>query len=590
MSEVIEKLKPIKIFLDILFVLISIAAVVLILLIIGFYINIEQAAVIKKCIKTTTIAFVFQEFIRWFIVKNRKQYLRSRIVENIIAFLLLTQLFLQEMALDFLIGIFSNYTIIDISFAYFAFVQLSIFIVFLIKILRHNNVLSKMRIHPGAITAMSFAIIIIIGGLLLMLPKASPIDNPVNVHDAFFTATSAVCVTGLSTVNIAYDYTSLGRFIIICLIQIGGIGVMTLSSFFATLVLGGLSYRMRIMVKDILSEDSLSEVSNVLKKITIFTFAFELIGAVSLYFSLGGGIDFNVKTAITALFHSISAFCNAGFSTFPEGLTSSHVQQNIPFLSTVMFLIFFGGIGYFAFANMFSYILFKNKSFDNRRRLTLTTRTVFITTFILIVIGTISIFLAESFPAEKWMDAGDRLFHSLFLSITSRTAGFNSVNLDGLNHATWFIVIVLMWIGASPGSTGGGIKTTTFAVIVLHFISYIRSKDHIEIFHRQVTSATLEKAKMIFISSVITVSILLFAIVCLQPEMSFEALLFDVVSAISTTGLTLDITYRLIVPSKYILIALMFIGRVGVLSFFLAFFSPKKELKYILPEERIMVG
>jgi len=443
------------------------------------------------------------------------------------------------------------------------------------------------------ITAISFAVVIIAGSLFLMLPKATVSSSPIKYVDALFTSTSAVCVTGLVSVNTATEFTTLGRIIIICLIQIGGIGVMTLSSFFASLLFGGLSFRMKIMVKDMLSEDNLSEVSDVLKKITLFTFSFELVGALLLYLSLGGGAfsNFNFATVKNAAFHSVAAFCNAGFSIYSTNLMAPEVQQNYFFLSVIMLLILFGGIGFLAFSNMFTYIFFRKKIVtEGKYRLQLTTRIVFITTFAIIIIGTLALFFTESYPSEKWMTTGDRLFHSLFMVITARTAGFNTTNIAEVTNIGLIVIIFIMWIGASPGSTGGGIKTTTFAILILHFVNYMRGKDHLEIFHRRVYQQSINKAVMVQFAAGMVLILLTSLLVAFEKQIPLMDLLFEAVSAISTTGLSTGITGALKSSSKYTLIILMYLGRIGVLSFLVAFFPAQPELKYNLPEEKILVG
>ncbi len=592
MSEIKEQYKAIKIILDVIFAIVTLTALILLIIVIGFYLTNEQVEIIKNMMRATTIIFVFQECARWFIVKNRINYIRSRFIENILVVLILIQFILQHTTIGYLESLSSNYGIIDISFAYLAVSQVLVFIAFLVEILRHNNILSKTHLHPGAIPALSFATVITIGTLLLILPKASPTTSPMNFVDALFTAASATCITGLSTVNIVTDYTTLGRIIIICLVQIGGIGVMTLTSFFASLIFGGLSYRMNIMIKDIVSEDNLSEITNVLKKITIFTLSFELLGAISLYHSLGGSFLYpNIAKLKTAAFHAVSAFCNAGFSTLSDGLTNPIVQNNHLFLSTIMILIIFGGFGFFAFSNMFSYIFFKKHRYSlNKRRFTLSTHLAFTMTILLIFIGTISIFLLEDFHTETWMTTGDKLFHSLFISVTSRTAGFSTINTGELTHTSCFIITALMFIGASPGSTGGGIKTTTFAVIVLHFWAYIRGKDYVELYKRRINPTSVTKAHLVFVVYILVLLVLTPVITYYQPLMHFEDIILEAVSAISTTGLSTGITSKLATQSKIALIILMFIGRIGALSFFIALCPNKQELRYTVPEERVMIG
>ena len=589
MSEIKEKYKVIYNILNIIFGIVCFTAITLLIIIIGFYLNVQQTELVLILMRITTAVFVVQEVARWFIARHLILYIRSRWVENLLSLFIVLQYFLQP--LGYLKQI-TSYDIIDITFVYFGILQLALFITFFVKIFRHHNIFSKIRLHPGLITALSFATVAFLGALFLMLPKASPIDHPVSFIDALFTSTSAVCVTGLNTIDTVTGYTTLGKIIIIILIQIGGIGVMTLYSFFASLIFGGLSYKMRVMVREILSEDNLSEISSVLKRITFFVLSIEFIGALFLYYSLGSDIfNVNVRHIEIAVFHSISAFCNAGFSIFTSGFTNPLVYHNYLFLSTIMVLIFVGGLGYIAFYDLFSHIFLKKYTIGKfKKRLSLTTRLDFNASFIIVFSATILIFLFENYSNEYWMNGFDKFFHSLFMVISARTAGFNCVDMSQLTPIVLFIVIVVMWIGASPGSTGGGIKTTTISVLLLYFINYVRGKDTVEIYNRRIDHSSIAKAQMVIISAFIVLFVCLGGLVYLQPNMSFMDLFFEAVSAISTTGLSTGITPSLLSSSKIFIILLMYIGRIGTLTFFMAVIPAKEELKYDIPDEKILIG
>ena len=587
MSEIKEKYKIINTILDIVFTTISLLAVALLIAIVGFYLDYQQTKLVGTLMRVTTLVFVVQEFIRWFIVKDLKSYLKKRLIENILAFLIILQYIIQPISY---ITKITSFDLIDITFVYFGLLQVIVFIAFFIRFFKYNAYIGRVKLHPVFITAISFAVMIVIGTLFLMLPKATPIDYSISFLDALFTATSAVCVTGLNVIEISSGFTTFGKIIILCLIQIGGIGVMVLSAFVASFFLGGLSYKMRVMVKEMLSEDNLSEVSIILKRITIFTLTFELLGVVLLYFSLGSNfneLDFNNLTL--AIFHSISSFCNAGFYIIPDGLNNIGLHDNYFFLSVTMFLIIAGSLGYIVIYEIYIYYIYKIKK-KIKKRLTLTSRIVLVTTISIIIIGSVLIIIFNSFENEKWMSWSEKIYHGIFFVISGRGCGFSTINIGQLPTITLLIVSVIMWIGTSPGSTGGGIKETTFTVIVLHFFNYIRGKEYVEIYHRRIDKGTILKSQMIFVSAFLVLFIVIFALVFFQPDMEFRDLVFESISAVSTTGLSTGITSDLITPSKIVIILAMYIGRIGTLSFFLAFSSEKEELKYDIPSEKIIVG
>ena len=587
MSEIKEKYKIINTILDIVFTTISLLAVALLIAIVGFYLDYQQTKLVGTLMRVTTLVFVVQEFIRWFIVKDLKSYLKKRLIENILAFLIILQYIIQPISY---ITKITSFDLIDITFVYFGLLQVIVFIAFFIRFFKYNAYIGRVKLHPVFITAISFAVMIVIGTLFLMLPKATPIDYSISFLDALFTATSAVCVTGLNVIEISSGFTTFGKIIILCLIQIGGIGVMVLSAFVASFFLGGLSYKMRVMVKEMLSEDNLSEVSIILKRITIFTLTFELLGVVLLYFSLGSNfneLDFNNLTL--AIFHSISSFCNAGFYIIPDGLNNIGLHDNYFFLSVTMFLIIAGSLGYIVIYEIYIYYIYKIKK-KIKKRLTLTSRIVLVTTISIIIIGSILILIFNSFENEKWMSWAEKIYHGIFFVISGRGCGFSTINIGQLPTIALLIVSVIMWIGTSPGSTGGGIKETTFTVIVLHFFNYIRGKEYVEIYHRRIDKGTILKSQMIFVSAFLVLFIVIFALVFFQPDMEFRDLVFESISAVSTTGLSTGITSDLITPSKIVIILAMYIGRIGTLSFFLAFSSEKEELKYDIPSEKIIVG
>lgn len=576
--------------LDILMGSISLIALICLVLLAGFRYTPEQFILLKLIVDAVTILFIAQEGVRWFLTANRPKYARTRWLENLFAILLFVHLIFEYSIVGYFSGIFPELAEKDMRLIYLGLIQFSIFFIFLIKAFRYNHLIGKLNLHPGAIFALSFAFIILIGSLLLMLPNSTPDHNRIRYIDALFTSTSAVCVTGLTAVDTAKDFTVLGKSIILMLIQVGGLGVMTLSTFFAALFAGGISIRVRVMMKDLLSEENLSGVTSILIKISLFTFAIEAIGALLLYVSLGGSLPLNKEFMYVSVFHSISAFCNAGFSLYSSGLVEAHLQNNYLFTSTIMLLIVLGGISFGVLSNLYDLFSDGKKFKRLKHRFRISTKIILITTVSLIAGGAFLMYFAESFSYYPQFGWFEKVYHSIFLSVTARTAGFNTVPTEKLSNAVVMLLIVLMWIGASPNSTGGGIKTTTFALMVLALYNQIRGKERVEAFHRRIETESIHRSFLVASAALFVLCVGSIMLVWIEPDKNAIDLIFEATSALGTVGLSRNLTFFIGDGGKSVLIALMFIGRIGALTFFLAFIKPQPEPNYKLPIEKIVVG
>jgi potassium uptake TrkH family protein len=476
--------------------------------------------------------------------------------------------------------------ITEITLFLIALTQIAVVFSIFLRVLRVSNIFSGLNIHSGTIIVISFFVLIIIGTLLLLLPRSVEPDKTISIVDALFTSTSAVCVTGLVVFDTSAQFSGIGKLIIASLIQIGGLGLMTLTTFFAVLFAGGLSVRAKVFVQDLLSNQSINEGLTLLKRIFLFTFLVEFIGSILLYLSLSGSlINIDKELLYKCIFHSISAFCNAGFSVYSENLMYQSIQSNYLYLSVIMFLIVLGGIGFYTMLDIST--LFNRK--QKYKRLKTSTKLILYTTFGLIIFGAVIMFIFEV-NNSQFSGFIERAFHSLFLSVTARTAGFNTISIELLSPATVMIMIILMWIGASPGSTGGGIKTTTFAVALITLYNYILGKERVEIFNREIETKNIRQSLLVIISSLIFLGIGTTLLVNFEPKIEPLDLIFEAVSAISTVGLSRNITYILGEPAKIILIILMFVGRIGVFTFFLSLYKPKPEPRYKLPIEQVIIG
>ncbi|MBU4307114.1 MAG: hypothetical protein KKB32_04685 [Acidobacteria bacterium] len=427
----------------------------------------------------------------------------------------------------------------------------------------------------------SFALAITAGTLLLLLPLATT-GGGISVQDALFTSTSAVCVTGLTVVDTGSRFTPFGQTVILILIKLGGLGIMTFTSLFFFLAGKGLRLRDKLVIDSSFTVEGKLSLKHFVRDIFIFTFCLEIIGAFGLYAAgIGAGTG---RRVFIALFHSVSAFNNAGFSTYPDSLSrfSGHVMLNI----IVILLIVGGGLGFFVVRDIWYKI-------GNRKKykFSLHSKMVVIMTVFLIVGASLLFFLLEKERSLNGLPLTDQVLGSLFQSVTPRTAGFNTANLTLLAPATVLLLLLLMFIGASPGSTGGGIKTTSALTLLLFLKNSLRQRKNIRIWGRNLPNDLIQRVQLIFLSSLFVVLASAFLITLAEGgRFSLTRIFFEVVSAFATVGLSLGITAQLSTFSKFVIIMTMYTGRVGIINIFFTFQKERYLSPYEYPEERIMVG
>ena len=459
---------------------------------------------------------------------------------------------------------------------------------------------NRKLLNPAQLFMASFLGLIFIGTLLLMLPRAT--HEGISAVDALFTATSAVCVTGLIVVDTGTYFTSLGQTIILILIQLGGLGIMTFASYFSYFFRGKSSYENQIMLKDMTNSEKIGEVFSVLKKIVLLTFTIELIGALLVFLNLDPNVvEGFVDQVFFSIFHSISAFCNAGFSTLENSLYEPEFKFNYSLQLVIVVLFILGGIGFPILFNLYKYFTyyFKNQYAKLQHPansiyvpwvININTRIVLVTTSILLVTGTILFYFFEHNNTLAEHSGFGKFVVSLFGAATPRTAGFNSVDMSALNFSTLMIIFILMWIGASPSSTGGGIKTSTFALATLNFISLARGKDRVEVFRRQISDISIRRAFAIISLSLLVIGTAIFLIASFDEDKTLLSIAFECFSAYSTVGLSIGITSQLSEASKMVIIATMFIGRVSMLTILIALLRRVKYLNYKYPQEDILMN
>ncbi len=476
-----------------------------------------------------------------------------------------------------------------------------IFLLFFIELSRLSLSVNKLAIHPAMIFILSFLLLILIGTLLLKLPNAT--INGITWIDALFTSTSAVCVTGLIVVDTATAFTGMGKTIIMILFQIGGLGMMTFTSFFGFFFKGGQSLQSQLFLKDYINEDNIGKVGSTLIKIILFTLIFELLMAGLIFILVEDSLFKSIPEQVFfSLFHSISAFCNAGFSTLTNGLYEPGYRLEYHVHLILAICIIVGGIGFPVIvsyaqvakricANWFNVITKKDSFYHHTPRIfNINTSLTTITTAILLVLGFVTYWVFEEKHTLQGLDGYGKFVTAFFGSVTPRTAGFNTVDMTQLAVPTVLIYLILMWIGASPGSTGGGLKTTTFAVAVLNAFSIAKGKDRVEIFNRQIDPETVRKAFAVMLLSFIVIGLGVFLVLYFNPELDVLDVAFEVFSAFSTVGLSLGITAKLTTGSKLVISLIMFLGRVGTLTVLVAFIKKTRSLRYKYPQEGVFVS
>jgi len=475
---------------------------------------------------------------------------------------------------------------IDDSF-YVIVKQVIIIIMIFSRFRKAKNLLSNIGLQPARLMILSFFLAICAGAVVLTLPVMSRGEGGTSLLNAMFTSTSAICVTGLIVVDTATWFNTAGQITIAVLIQMGGLGIMTFSVFLA--LVGGkrLSIKDRALVQDMLDNDTLSDAFKVIIFIIKMTFIVELIGAVGLVIAWWNYYPSVWQTVYHALFHSVSAFCNAGFSTNTDSLMQ--YQYDLATNAIIAGLIIIGGLGFLAIRNITT--TFQNLFSDKKRRvhtLKVQTRIVLRVSLFLIVIGTVGIYIFESqnFTTET---TGQALLLSFFQSVSTRTAGFNTMVFSTLSSPTLLLMIFLMFIGASPGSTGGGLKTTTFAVLWMTMIRGVTSRNNVETMKRTISPDTIQKALTVLLFYLTFIGVLLLCLLYVEP-LPFTNILFETVSAVATVGLSTGITGELTNMGKILIMILMFIGRLGPLTIGYALVFGNKPQNYTYAEERIMIG
>ncbi len=477
---------------------------------------------------------------------------------------------------------------------------IGLFIVFFREIYNIRFRFRNKSFNPAIIFIVSFMTTIFIGSLLLMLPNAS--NNDIAYVDALFTSTSAVCVTGLTVQDTGVYFTRFGQVVIMMLIQVGGLGIMTFTNYFSRFFTGQASFKSQVIIAETTAVDKFDNAFRTLRNIILVTFSIESIGTLILFFSTGSTvIPESGERLFFSVFHAVSSFCNAGFSTLSNNLYEEPFRFNYSVLLTLAFLIILGGIGFPILFNSLQFLRYKTKSliekFFLKKRdiykswvLSLSTKIILTTTLVLIISGTIILlFLEYSNTLAEHKTLWGKCVTSFFGAVTPRTAGFNSVNTAEILMPTTLFIVLLMWIGASPASTGGGIKTSTFALAVINVVNLIRGRRS-NVFGREINQGTMNKAFAIIFLSLLVIGISTLVILLIEPQQRVINVVFEVVSAYGTVGLSRGITPTLADASKIVIVITMFLGRVTMFTFLMAIFKRSSGSYYFLPREDLLIN
>lgn len=538
--------------------------------------------------------FVLSYIIRVILAIDSRVYLRESRFEGILILLLMIDVVSVFVFNNNLLeNFFEQFDIENFTPFYILSIQAYLLLLVGLEFVKFSATITSIKLKPATTFIYSFLILIFSGAGLLMLPEMTT-GGSIRFIDALFTSVSASCVTGLTVVDTATFFTFKGQLVILALIQFGGIGILTFATFFALFLKKGVGISHQAMIRDFMSEDSLFNAKNMLLQVIVYTFTIELIGAILLYVlwdMKAPFIDDQGEVLFQSVFHSISAFCNAGFALFTNNLFETFIRENYMLHLVIAILIFFGSLGFPAMRDIFSLHNVRARLISPWKNWKLSTRIALYGSIVLIFVGAVGFYLLEREGVLANQKSALGVFvTSIFQSVTTRTAGFNTVDMAALSVPVVILFIFLMFIGASSGSTGGGIKTSTFVLIFLAVITTIRGKKHLELGGRSISFDLLNKAFTVFIFSATYILLGTFFLAIFEPKLAVLDLVFEEVSAFCTVGLTRGITPYLSDPSKIVLILSMYIGRIGTLTLAFALASRVDSTNYRYPKAHMLVG
>jgi trk system potassium uptake protein len=558
----------------------------------GFNHTQESLDMILMVSRSFYLIFILSYFIRLALAKDKKYFVNNNVLEAMFLLLIVYDgmsyyLFghpvLEKVLLKFHV---KNYRAI-----YHFFIQFFLLLFVIFELIKSLNAIYTSKLKSTTLFIFSFIILILGGGILLTLPGFNNTGQYLNFIDAVFTSASASCVTGLTVVNTATFFNVKGQLVILMLIQLGGIGILTFAAFFASFIKKGIGVKQDIAMNELLDTENISGSFYLVKRILIMTFVIEAIGAMGIYILIGNyPFHSSAEKIYHSIFHSISAFCNAGFSTFEYNLETPIINELYMMHIFMGVIIFFGSLGFPVIRDMFSPLKLRQRLMEPWRDWALSSKVAIYTSLVLIVVGMLAFhFLhVRHLPGEPSNIAYFAM--SFFQSVSLRTCGFTSINLEHLPVTLLLISIFLMFIGASSVSTGGGIKTSTFVVMMVAVIGSIRGKKAMSLGKRGLAIELIYKAFAVVIFSGMFVLTIITILSFTEPKMEIIRLAYEAVSAFATVGLSTGITANLSDISKVIITITMFAGRVGIvtLAYSLSTKSLQADFKYA--NTHMMIG
>jgi len=548
--------------------------------------------------------FSFGFYVSHYLIKilydfHPAQFIRRTWLEGIVMLVLIIE-GISHQIFDTLIHvpIFKALNISDGADLSILFIQIYFFIVVIAELLRKGSILPKVKIHPAVIFIVSFLVIITLGTLLLMMPEMTTSGNGMSTINAFFTSTSATCVTGLMVEDTMVFFTFKGQMVILALIQLGGLNVIAFASFVALAARFGVAVSQHDVIEDFVNKESYLSGRSMLGRVVMWCLGIEVIGAIALGLVWSSEIPFSSfgDRVFSSIFHSVSAFNNAGITLFTDGLAHPWVATNWLAHWVITILVFIGALGMVALFDLFDPLQLRTRLRSPWKTIGFATKIALYFSLILVAIGSVSFAILEWNGVLSGMSGFGKLTTSVLQSVTTRTAGFNSVDIGSVGLPMTFLLIVLMFIGASSSSTGGGIKTSTFAVIVSDVWRTVRGLDHVQLFKRTINSTLRSRAYSVLMFFILGNMMFLFILTITEANLlasgkfSFIDLAFEQVSAMGTVGLSKGLTSLLSPAGKIIISISMFIGRVGTLTIAFALGGSALETHFKYPEGHTMIG
>ena len=559
----------------------------------GYALEPSETALVDILLKTTIGFYIFKYFAELFYDFSPAEYVRkSRFEFSLMLYMLVNiaaiNIFNFELtaAIGNLLGVkrFDELFMLLVQGYFLVFVAL--------ELGKASRLLPQMKLSPPALLAISFSLITLLGAGLLAMPEMSRLPNGLSTLDALFTSVSAVCVTGLSTFDIATVLTFKGKVILMVLIQLGGLNFITFTSLFALLANPGIGTRYKSMLQASYSAESLETSVQLTGQIVRFSLLFEAVSAALLFISWGDQHFATVGDRIFhSLFHAISAFNNAGFSLYTGGLADASLLGNVPLGLVIALTVVLGGLGFRPIYEVFSYKALKHRRSNPWVHFSVNTKIAVYAIAILVPLGALLFFILEQHGTLAGQSPAMAIYHSVFSSITTRTAGFNTIDFGAIGLPTLLVVMLFMFIGGSSGSTAGGVKTSTFALVFLNALGTIRGRKRVELFRQTIPVELLNLALSVFLFSASVVLLGIFTLSITDGHLGLARIAFEELSAFCTVGLSTGITSELSTSGKTILMISMLVGRVGTVTLAFALTSKRKDSQdYRYPNASVQVG